>query len=301
MMMDDEAVETRRLQLLVELARLGSMRAVAEALDTNTSTVSQQIAVLARETGAVLVEPAGRRVRLTPAGRRLAEHAVTILASVEAARADLDPAAEPTGTLRVAGFATAIRRSMLPIVAELAGRHPRLRMIMYEHEPSEIFALLAADEVDLGLPYDYNLAPLTLDPALESTPLWSTPWALGVPAAAVAPASGDSLAVFAAFSDHDWIGNSRNQADEHVVRTLGAMAGFEPRVAHQADSLDLVEDLILAGLGAGMLPADRTPRPGVRLLPLTSPDVRLRSYAVVRRGRWTWPPLTLLLDMLTSE
>ncbi|UWS70100.1 LysR family transcriptional regulator [Streptomyces noursei] len=47
-------METRRLQLLVELSRLGSMRAVAEATGTTTSTVSQQIAVLARETGAAL-------------------------------------------------------------------------------------------------------------------------------------------------------------------------------------------------------------------------------------------------------
>ena len=46
---------------------------------------------------ATLVEPDGRRVRLTPAGRRLAEHAVTILAAVEAARLDLDPGAEPAG------------------------------------------------------------------------------------------------------------------------------------------------------------------------------------------------------------
>ncbi|MCZ0975514.1 LysR family transcriptional regulator [Streptomyces albulus] len=59
-------METRRLQLLVELSRLGSMRAVAEATGTTTSTVSQQIAVLARETGAALIEPDGRRVRLTP-------------------------------------------------------------------------------------------------------------------------------------------------------------------------------------------------------------------------------------------
>jgi DNA-binding transcriptional LysR family regulator len=42
-------METRRLELLAELSRLGSMRAVADALGTTTSTVSQQIAVLGRE------------------------------------------------------------------------------------------------------------------------------------------------------------------------------------------------------------------------------------------------------------
>ncbi|MDT7746099.1 MAG: hypothetical protein QOE59_5177, partial [Actinomycetota bacterium] len=91
-------MDTRRLPYLVELARLGSMRAVAERLQTSTSSVSQQIAALAREAGAPLVEPDGRRVRLTPAGRRLADHAREILAAVDAARNDLEPHGEPAGT-----------------------------------------------------------------------------------------------------------------------------------------------------------------------------------------------------------
>src|SRR3954469_8755425 len=140
-MIDNGRMETRRLQLLLELSRLGSMREVALELGTTTSTVSQQIAVLAREAGVPLIEPDGRRVRLTPAGRRLAERAVTILAEVEAARLDLDPEAEPAGTLRIAGFATAVRRSLLPIAADLAVRHPKLRLLIHEHEPSESFAL----------------------------------------------------------------------------------------------------------------------------------------------------------------
>src|SRR5881396_99612 len=120
-------MDTRRLRLLLELSRLGSMREVADALDITTSTVSQQIAVLAREAGTALIEPDGRRVRLTPAGRRLAAHAVTILAAVEAARLDLDPGAEPAGQLRVAGFASAVRRALIPITATLARDHPRVR------------------------------------------------------------------------------------------------------------------------------------------------------------------------------
>src|SRR3954469_11552114 len=145
--------------MLLELSRHGSMRAVAEQLGVTTSTVSQQLAVLAHEAGTTLLEPAGRMVRLTPAGERLAGHAVTILAAVEAARADLDPAAEPAGTVRVAGFASAIRRSLMPVALRLAEDHPAVRLRVLEHEPPEAFALLDADGVDLALVYDYDLAP----------------------------------------------------------------------------------------------------------------------------------------------
>ena len=157
--MNNRGVDTRRLQLLLSLSRLGSMRAVADAHHLTTSTVSQQIAALARETGAQLIEPEGRRVRLTPAGRRLADHAVTILAAIDSARLDLDPDAEPSGTVRVGGFATGIRVSLLPIVADLAENYPNVEFVISEYEPIEAFALLTDDDLDLALTYDYNLAP----------------------------------------------------------------------------------------------------------------------------------------------
>ena len=156
-------MDVHRLEMLLELSRLGSMREVAEEMHTSTSNVSQQIAALAREVGTPLTEPHGRRVRLTPAGRRLADHAVTILAAVEAARLDLDPHADPAGTVRVAGFATAVRRSLLPVLHELSGTHPAVRLLVYEHEPFEAYDLLARDDVDLALTYDYDLAPAAFE------------------------------------------------------------------------------------------------------------------------------------------
>ena len=296
--LNNPAMETRRLQLLLELSRLGSMRGVADLLGTTTSSVSQQLAALARETGTTLIEPDGRRVRLTPAGRRLADHAATILAAVEAAHVDLDPFAEPSGTVRVSGFATAIRRVLVPLIDDLAHSHPEVKIIVYEHEPSEALALLATDDIDLALTYDYNLAPAGSDATLDRFPLWSTAWSLGAPTHAATGLHGDALTVFDAFRDHDWIGNSRNHADEDVVRTVASMAGFEPRVTHHADSLDLVEDLVLASLGVGLLPSDRGTRLGVTLLPLANPDVRQRAYAHCRRGRTDWPPLALVLARL---
>lgn len=292
-------MDLRRLEMLLELSRLGSMRAVADVLHVTTSTVSQQVAALGREVGTTLVEPEGRRVRLTPAGRRLADHAVTILAAVEAARVDLDPSATPAGTLRVAAFATAVRRSLLPVVRTLGESDPDVRLLVHEHEPAEALALLAADDVDLALTYDYNLAPATADPTVLAVPLWSTAWSLGVPSRS-SRAGGGSLAVFDRFRDRDWIVNSRNTADEDVVRTVASLAGFTPRIAHRADSLDLVQDMVVAGLGVGLLPAGQPTVRGVSLRPLRDPDVRLRSYAVVRRGRQEWPPLALVLRLLSA-
>jgi DNA-binding transcriptional LysR family regulator len=275
------------------------MREVAEDLGITTSTVSQQIAALAKEVGAPLIEPVGRRVRLTSEGRRLAEHAVVILAAIEAARLDLDPDAEPAGTLRVAGFATAVRRSLLPLVAELAVSHPAVRLRIHEHEPFEALDLLDHDDVDLALIYDYNLAPEISDPSIEVTPLWQAGWGLGVPGEPEVT-STKAATVFRAYRDHVWIVNSRNTSDEQVVRTLASMAGFAPDVRHRVDNLELVQDLIAEGLGVGILPVDQPTRKGVTVLPLSGPEVSLRAYAAVRRGRAAWAPLALVLRSLRS-
>jgi DNA-binding transcriptional LysR family regulator len=293
-------MDSRRLRVLLELSRLGSMTEVGANLRMSTSTVSQQVQALAREVGTPLVEPDGRRVRLTPAGRRLAEHAVRILAAVEAARADLDPAAAPAGEVRVAAFATGVRRSLLPVVRRLGEEHPTVRLLVHEHEPAEALALLAADAVDLALTYDYGLAPSSFHASLVATPSWSAAWGLGVPSG-TPRVGGDAPAVFDRFRDQDWVVNSRNTADEDVVRAVASLAGFSPRVAHRADSLDLVQDMVVAGLGVGLLPMDGPTLPGVSLWPLTRPDVVLRSYEVVRRGRGDWPPLALVLRLLAAE
>ncbi|GAB7005635.1 hypothetical protein JCM18899A_31080 [Nocardioides sp. AN3] len=224
----------------------------------------------------------------------MAEHAVTILAAVDAARLDLDPTAEPVGVLRVAGFATAVRRSLLSAIDDLAHTHPGIEVRVHEHEPQESLGLLARDAVDLALVYDYDLAPASWDIDIEVTPLWEAEWGLGVP-------SGEKRAPFAAYADRDWIVNSRHTADEQVLRTLAARAGFTPRVVHRIDSLELVDDLIVAGRGVALLPRGPASRRGVRVLALNDPRVRLRAYAVTRPGRRAWPPLQAVLDRLTRS
>ena len=294
--MNDLPVDPRRLELLLELSRLGSMREVGEAMHVTTSTVSQQIAALAREAGTALTEPDGRRVRLTPAGRRLAGHAVTILAAIEAARRDLDPAAPPAGTVRVAAYASAFRQVLLPDGHYPGDRQPEVRLHLLEQEPAEALSLLAADEVDLVLTYDYNLAPARFGRGLRAEPLARTPWRLGTPSGP--GPRGTAVEVFRSYRDHPWIVNSRNTADEDVVCIVASLAGFEPRITQRADSLDLVQDMILAGLGVGLLPVGRPAVRGVTLRRLRQPEVILRSYAVTRRGHAAWPPLALVLRLV---
>src|SRR5919107_56388 len=107
-------VDVRRLRLLCDLARLGTIAAVAQAHTYTPSAVSQQLSILEREAGLPLLERTGRRVAFTTAGRVLVEHAETVLAALEQTTAALASMhTGVSGPLRIGAFPTAVR-TLLP-------------------------------------------------------------------------------------------------------------------------------------------------------------------------------------------
>jgi DNA-binding transcriptional LysR family regulator len=73
------------LRALLELARRGTMAAVAEEMGYTPGAVSQQLARLQAVVGQPLLTKVGRGVRLTDAGRVLAAHAENVLRAEEVA------------------------------------------------------------------------------------------------------------------------------------------------------------------------------------------------------------------------
>lgn len=280
--------------MLVELSRLGTMSAVAAATGYGTSAVSQQLATLEREAGVPLLEAAGRRVRLTPAGRRLVGHAEGILAAVTAAELDLAAGAQPSGLVRVAGFTSALRQHLLPVADELAGLHPMLELELQEREPTEVDELLDADEIDIGFVHDYTLVPRGGRHVREL--LGSSPMMLAVPPQSAVPALIRSPGDLDSLRDEPWIGNSRDSGDDQLAGRVCALAGWTPRIRHRADSLELVIDLVLAGHGVCLLPADAPGTDRVRMVPIPLAPTDRRMWSVVRAGTRAWPATTAVID-----
>lgn len=122
-------LDLRRLRLLRELARRGTITAVAQALSYSPSAVSQQLTTLEKETGVRLLEPAGRRVRLTTQADLLVTQTEILLEEMERAEAALAQSLNQTiGTLRVAAFQTAVLTLVPPALTQLGQQHPKLRI-----------------------------------------------------------------------------------------------------------------------------------------------------------------------------
>src|SRR3954454_20199010 len=117
--------DVRRLRLLCEVARRGSLTAAAHVLSYTPAGVSQQITALEREAGTRLLERRARGVVLTEAGQTLVEHAEVILGRLEAAEPALEALADlRRGHLRMGSFATAGARVLPRAVDVFRARHP---------------------------------------------------------------------------------------------------------------------------------------------------------------------------------
>ena len=291
-------MDIEKLRALVELSRLGTMTAVGRATGYGTSAVSQQLAALERQVGTRLVQADGRRVRLTSAGRRLAVHGAGILAAVTAAERDLVARDEPHGLLRVAGHTTALQRLVVPALPALAEAYPAVRLDLHESEPDETEALLDDDRVDLGLAWDYTLVPRVWRHV--ATLLSSTPMLLAVPPGTPVADRLRTPADLEPLRDLDWIGNSRGPGDDELASRLCAMAGWTPRVRHRADSLELLADLVSAGEGVTVLPADRPAARRVRTVALDLVRTEARTWSLVRAGTESWPATAAVIGHLAG-
>ena len=158
-------IDARRLRVLREVAEQGTLSAAADALHLTPSAVSQQLAALERELGQPVLERNGRGVRLTGAAEVLVGHANLVLAQLEAAAADVAAYSEGVvGTVRIAGFATALAELAAPAVAELRATHPRLVLTISEQEAPDCFRALARGDVDIAVSMASRQAPSSDDP-----------------------------------------------------------------------------------------------------------------------------------------
>jgi DNA-binding transcriptional LysR family regulator len=292
-------LDLRRLRLLSELSRRGTIAEVARVVGYTPSAISQALAQLERETGTALLERDGRRVRLTPAAHGLVARTERALAELDAAEAELAAEHDAVrGEIVIGAFPSAAAGVVVPAVAKLAERHPELVCRVQEHEPEDGIQLLRSGALDLLVSERYEEVEPAPAGGLESTLLMSEPLLLVLPAAdrRGAPVALETLA------GSRWIagpaGTQFAAALEHACRG----AGFRPRIAHRADDALLFQALVAAGAGIGLLPALAcTGSDAVRYVELAAPAPPSRHIdALARRAATRRPALAAALEALRS-
>ena len=289
-------LDVTRLRVLVAVARHGSVTAAARALNYAQPSISHHIARLEAETGARLLQRAGRGVRLTDAGRLLAERAEEIIGRLDAAENELAAhVGLRQGRVRLASFPSALGTIVPAAAARLEAESPGMDLMLAEAEPPEALRMLRAGYVDVALVFRHYQEgadpgpPGADEDGARGRLLLDEPVHLVTRRADAADGSADLVA----HAGRRWIAGCE-RCRGYLLRQC-ALAGFTPKIAFTTDDYVAVQALVAAGLGVTTLPGlclRAARHPGVQATPL--PGARRHVFAMTY-GEPPDPPATARL------
>lgn len=246
-------LDLRRLVLICEFARRGSIAATAESLGYSASAVSQQLVALEREAGTALIDRTARSAELTDAGRRLVLHAERILSMVEEAESDLSAhRGTPAGRVVVTAFPTAAV-AFAPALARSLRRHTELTLRLRQSRSGRGMREVQSGEVDIALVDDwYGRARDSEN--LRVFPLLHDPLVLVVPRRHRLADTGVPFEL-AELRDEPWMATPDGEPSRLAVdRLLVDVGGTKPQ-PWEFEGLGTILSLVAKGLGIAAVPA----------------------------------------------
>jgi DNA-binding transcriptional LysR family regulator len=291
------------MKVLREVVASGSFSAAADALHLSQSAVSQQVAALEREVGLQLLERTSDGPKLTAAGERLMEHTDAVITRLSEAERELASIAGlEGGRLRLISFPTASATLMTRAMSQFRRNHPQIDLHFAEGEPEESLPAIKRGDYDLALTFDFVAFPEDFGRDTDSELIFTDPMRVALPVGH--PLAASDTVDLAALSDDDWLcGDKPSACRMHVINACRA-AGFEPRISFESDDYQVIQGLVKAGLGVGLIPELAQPDPDVVLRDI-EPDPPIRRVWAVTRTAETRSPavdemLAILRDVGTS-
>lgn len=281
------------MHLFARVADMGTLSAVARERDVPVSQVSRTLARIEKSCGARLIHRSTHGLSLTAEGQTFRGYCMRMIATLDELEGDFaGKAHEVSGLVRVAASTVVAQYQLVPSLAALYTRHPRLQV---ELEVGDRLADMARDGIDVAIRTISNLPDTviarqigTLGRALYAAPAYAA--AAGLP-----EVPGDLRA-------HRLITNSQATVLNHWPFTLKGEPFVLAAEGHwRTNDTNMAASMVLQGLGIGRL-ATLVGEPLRRqqlLVPVLEQYVDPRPvpvYAVTAGGRHRLPKIKACID-----
>ncbi|HEY7073225.1 MAG TPA: LysR substrate-binding domain-containing protein [Acidimicrobiales bacterium] len=293
-------MELRQLRYVVAVAEEGNFTRAAARAHVAQPAISQQIAQVERELGAPLFERSPRGVALTAAGAAFLPHARAALAAATAGSdAVRTLRGELAGDLAV-GTIPSPSDWLVRRLGAFGRRHPAVRVTLRAGDPEALAGGVAAGSLDAAavgvmagrLPA--GPAGRRLPAGLASQTIATEPLVVAVPPDH--PLAGAGAVSLSDLQDQPLVTLTPGTGLRAVLESACAEAGFEPRIAVDANDLGVLADLVAHGLGVGLMPTTTARQAGARVavLRLQRPRLERRTDLVWRRQDQSLPARAFL-------
>jgi LysR family nitrogen assimilation transcriptional regulator len=283
-------MDVRQLRYFACIAQCGSLSAAAERLRIAQPSLSLHMQRIEEELGVQLLVRSPRGVTLTGGGRRLYEHANSIIKLVEAAVADIrEHSEEATGPVSFGFPNSAGNVLVVPLVETIRLEFPKIQLRAMEAMSGHVQQWLAEGLIDLGVLYDVNsirhfhVKPLLSEPLflVASSDSWDAP--IGPNGIAKTPIDLADCATM------ELILPNRSHGLREMIERLAHAQGVALIVPLELDSLSQIKVLVAKGSGYTILPhaaaSQEIMRGTLILVPIRNPIMRRMVYLVTNPER----------------
>ncbi len=290
-------VDLANLEILITVARAGSLTAAGQHLGCSQSTVSRRIARLEAEYGTSLLERNGAQASLTPAGRAVVEAGTTMLEQQANLRRQLRlEESQLTGVIDI--VASSAPAKILPrLIDGFAKRHPGVRFDVAIADSAQVRMAIAEQRADLGLS-----GTSEDDPRLQFVPFATDELVVVVP-----PRhrfASLRRVPFTELAGEKLISREPGSGTQRVFSDAYRRAGFDPdrlEVGMVVGSASAVVDSVRAGLGIGVVSESEVPWRASDLVGVRLTDAVTRAlWLVLNAGRRPLPQREAFVEHVTA-
>jgi DNA-binding transcriptional LysR family regulator len=246
-------VKLRQLEYFVMVADEGGFNRAAQRLHVAQPSLSVQIRSLEEEVGARLFERDKHHVFLTQAGKRLQQHARSILSLAETAKIEARCAeAGELGTLNLGYSASAMFSNVLPTaIRQFRKQYPYVVLTLHDVPSLEQLHGLLERTLDLGV---LRKPEVRIPAGIEISEWYRAPLVVAIqedhplarrPSLSLSQLKGEPFVMYPreAGTGLYW-----------QILDICAHAGFRPRVAREVLEPSTIIGLVAAGVGVAIVP-----------------------------------------------
>jgi DNA-binding transcriptional LysR family regulator len=288
-------MELRALRYLEAVVRHQHFTRAAGELHVAQSALSHQVQGLERELGIELLQRTTRSVAPTEAGAMVVARARSVLAEVEALRAEVD---ELRGLVRghvsVGAMLFGGSLDIPEVLSQFIARYPGVELSLREGSAQRMIEMLRDGSLDLSFALELN-PPEEMERQLLSSE------ELAVATSPDHPLTGAGRLPIEALDGQPLIGFHPGSSSREILDRALAAGGVRPRISLEANDFALVRALVARGVGLAVLPQSYLERIGPEIaFRALDPPLRMDVVLWWRRGRSLSPAARAFLEFAAS-
>lgn len=291
----DYRIDPFDLHLFAAVMTHGTITAAASAVNLSLAAASARLKHLEDATGSRLLERSKSGAVPTDAGRALMRHANRVLAELESLHVEMASFGHGLrGTVRLLCNTAAMSEILPRTIGQFLVKTPDLDVDVQELPSEAVIDALRRGTADLGIVADYvDTSGLLVQPWVDDRLVALLPerWFLG---RRRSMAYGELL-------EHPFVGLARDSGLSRFLAAQASRSGRVPRHRVRLGGFDAVAELVVAGVGAAVMPesaAVRFGKAGTRIVALSDAWSRRKLLVCMTTAGSELPIVCALADAL---